>query len=135
MEKKRDVRTIIYHFKLPTYFSLAKHKIDVFYSNIVVALGPMYELSSSVGSAILYGHEFPLSTSFKRARNRWELVCYGVIHHLEVFGSFSECHSLVVIFSPLMFDVHQESTFIKDISLRNELATVMSKELWVVPEK
>lgn len=79
MEKKRDVRTIIYHFNLPTYFSLAKHKIDVFYSNIVVALGPMYELSSSVGSAMLYGHEFPLSSSFKRARNRWELVCYGVI--------------------------------------------------------
>lgn len=51
------------------------------------------------------------------------------------FGSFSECHSLIVIFSPLMFDVHQESTFIKHISLRNELATVMSKELWVVPEK
>lgn len=56
-------------------------------------------------------------------------------HHLEVFGSFSECHSLIVIFSPLMFDVHQESTFIKDVSLRNELATVMSKELWVVREK
>lgn len=79
MEKKRDLRTIIRHFKLPTYFSLAKQKIDVFYSNIVVALGPKHELSSSVGSAILYSHEFPLSTNFKRAMNRWELVCYGVI--------------------------------------------------------
>lgn len=56
-------------------------------------------------------------------------------YHLEVFGSFSECHSLVVIFSPLMFDVHKESTFITDVSLENKLATVTSKELWVVLEK
>lgn len=56
-------------------------------------------------------------------------------HHLEIFGSFSECHSLLVIFSPLMLDAHQESTLIKDVSLRNELATVMSKELWIIREK
>lgn len=46
---------------------------------IVVALGPKYEISSSVGSVILYSHEFPLSINFKRATHRRELVCYGVI--------------------------------------------------------
>lgn len=40
--------------------------------------------------------------------------------------SFSHCHLLP-------FNVW--CTFIKDVSLRNELATVMSKELWAVREK
>lgn len=98
----------------------------MFYSNIVVALGPKYEISSSVGSAVLYSHEFPLSINFKRAMNRRELVCYGVSSQM----SLPHC-------PPLAFqvEVHQESTFIKDISLSKELAAAISKESRVTPEK
>lgn len=44
-----------YHFKLLT---LAKHKIGAVYSNIVVSLGPKYEMSSSAGGMTLYGVSF-----------------------------------------------------------------------------
>lgn len=123
----------MHHFKLPTDSSLAKHKPDVFYSNIVVALGPKYEISSSVGSVILYSHEFPLSINFKRATRRRKPVCYGLItlRCLASSGNAVAHRHLL----PLMLDVHQERTLTKDCSFRNELTTVTPKELWFIPEE
>ena len=118
----------MYHFKLPTDFSLAKHKPGVSYSNIVAALGPKSEISSSVGSVILYSHEFPLSINFRRATNRGEPVYYGVITLRVLVSSgniVAHCH-----LPPFDAGCTQRGH-----SFRNELATVMPKELWVIPEK